>query len=140
MTAIAPLNRYRSALVERVNDGHRPPKGPAIQCGKKCGVVVAARMLGRSAAASTTSSAQARIVIRAPTPSATSRRPGRTSDPDRDLSRLLMSAGPRRAPMTRSPLWAYPVTDAGPRRDQPGCPLRWTLLLQRLRWSLRLRP
>src|SRR5271166_46713 len=68
MTASAPVNRYLRVVPLRVSPGHSPPSGPAIQWGKKLACVVGDRMLGRSAAITTTSALQATMISRAATP------------------------------------------------------------------------
>ena len=67
------MNRYFSAVALRVSPGNSPPSGPAIQCGKKPVWVVAENRLGRSAATTTTSTAQSTIASSAHTPITPSR-------------------------------------------------------------------
>jgi hypothetical protein len=68
MATTAPLNKYFSVVVLWVSPGKIPPKGPAIQCGRKFVWVVGERMLGRSAAITTTSTLQAMMTVSATAP------------------------------------------------------------------------
>jgi hypothetical protein len=68
MATTAPVNQYLSVVVLWVNPGQIPPRGPAIQRGRKFVWVVGERMLGRSDAMTTIRTLQAMITLSARAP------------------------------------------------------------------------